>query len=173
MDFTVRSAQQSDLAELQTLAARTFPDAAPDYIPCSAIEEFIATYLSLTAFEGYLASSHYLLNVLEKEGELIGYTLIDISCSHNPPQVPDAAYLSKFYLAAGTRGSGAARVMMDALIAQVQELGFNSVWLGTAKENLASNAFYNKVGFQIIGERRFPVGTNAFGEDWILAISLG
>lgn len=172
MALTIRPAETRDLTELQALAALTFPDAAPDYIPASAIEEFIAENLSLEAFENYLASADYLVNVAEKDGELIGYTLIDVSKEHNPEGAEDAAYLSKFYLSPAARGTGASRTMMDAVFTQVRELGFDSVWLGTAKENHRSNAFYDKVGFEIVGERRFPVGTDVFGEDWIRAVQL-
>lgn len=62
--------------------------------------------------------------------------------------------------------------MMDAAFAQARELGFDSVWLGTAKENHRSNGFYDKVGFEIVGERRFPLTPEVYGEDWIRAVQL-
>lgn len=172
MSITIRPALVEDTAALHRLAAQTFPDAAPAYIPRHAVQSFIAENLSEEAFARYLSSPDYLVCITEKDGTPIGYTLIDISRQHNPENLDDAAYLSKFYLTAEARGTGAAHTMMQHVFARVKERGFTRIWLGTAKENHRANSFYAKEGFSIVGERRFEVAPSVFGEDYLRAADL-
>lgn len=172
MNLTLRLAEEGDLHALQQLAAQTFPDAAPDYIPQEAVAEFIATNLSLESFQHYLRSPHYLVTVAQAEEGLVGYTLLDISGQEQPEGLTQAAYLSKFYLSAQARGSGAAMDLMDRVFQDAAQEGFTSIWLGTAKANSRANAFYAKAGFRVIGERQFEVAPGIFGEDYLRAVQL-
>lgn len=190
MTVFVRPATLDDLPALVALAQTTFPDAAPDDLPGPAVDSFIRENLGESNFRDFMTSDDWRVNVAvvqddaaadtpvaglgavglaphQAEGTLIGYTLLGLDTENNPEQVAGAAYLSKFYLAVESRGTGAAKAMMDRVFDDARELGFTSVWLGTAKANHRANGFYTKAGFEIVGEREFPLTETVLGEDYI------
>ncbi len=196
MTVFVRPATLDDLPALVTLAQTTFPDAAPDDLPGPAVDSFIRENLGESNFREFVTSEDWRVNVAvvqddaapgdtrlaglsavglapqQAEGTLIGYTLLGLNTENNPEQVAGAAYLSKFYLAAESRGTGAAKAMMDRVFDDARELGFTSVWLGTAKLNHRANGFYTKAGFEIVGEREFPLTETVVGDDYIRLATL-
>ena len=73
---SIRVAQAHDGEPLAALAARTFPDACPDFLSDEAIAAFIGDQLSPEACARFIAQpERYRVLVAEIDGELGGYTL--------------------------------------------------------------------------------------------------
>jgi ribosomal protein S18 acetylase RimI-like enzyme len=66
--------------------------------------------------------------------------------------------LSKFYLLQGSHGSGIAAELMRATLAAAAATGAISCWLGVNQRNERAAKFYARLGFKIIGTKRFLVG---------------
>lgn len=90
-----------------------------------------------------------------------------------PAEIPGkAAYLSKFYLSAETRGTGLARELMDAAIAAARADGKDGLHLGTHQLNHRAQAFYEKMGFTRVGERTFQLTATEVAHDYIYHLSI-
>jgi L-amino acid N-acyltransferase YncA len=57
------------------------------------------------------------------------------------------------YVAAGARGQGVGRALLDALIAGADEAGLWTIETGIFPENEASLALHERVGFRVVGRR--------------------
>ena len=66
------------------------------------------------------------------------------------------AALRKMFVAAGHRGDGTARRLLDVLIAHAKAAGLRTVLLGTTSRFLAAHRFYEKNGFVEIAEGELP-----------------
>jgi ribosomal protein S18 acetylase RimI-like enzyme len=163
MGCSVRRAVASDSAALAAVAAATFPLACPPHTTDEAKAAFIATHLSPSNFDSYLADPVRDILIAEIEGEVVGYTMLVFA----EPSDPDVAAaltvrpsieLSKFYVLAGHHGQGIASALMTETIAASQERGAAAVWLGVNEENARANRFYEKNGFVKVGTKRFLVG---------------
>src|ERR1700712_5287293 len=74
--LTVTKAVPDDASTLHEVAAETFPLACPpDTLP-EAIADFIATKLSVEAFNTYLAAAERELFLAAVDGEPAGYTML-------------------------------------------------------------------------------------------------
>lgn len=172
----IRPARPDDAAALHELAAITFPLACPpDTLP-ESIAEFIATHLSETAFDGYLADSDRDLFVAEEDGALVGYTML----VHAEPYDPDvravvsarpATELSKVYVHPDHHGAGLAAQLVARSIDAARERNAAIVWLGVNQKNERANRFYEKQGFALVGTKRFKVGLR-YEEDFVRALDL-
>ncbi|WP_306215534.1 GNAT family N-acetyltransferase [Actinoplanes sp. RD1] len=171
MPITFRRPGADDAAALHDLAARTFGLATPPGTPQADIDAFIAEHLSAEAFARYLADPLRALVVAEEDGAPVGYTML----VGGPVQDPDLVVvldkaagelplieLSKFYVLAGSHGSGIAAALMAATLTAAEEAGAAYCWLGVNNRNERAARFYAKHGFELIGTKRFRVGETRF-----------
>ncbi|WP_010205568.1 GNAT family N-acetyltransferase [Salinibacterium sp. PAMC 21357] len=163
MTVTVRSAMLTDVELLQELARQTFPLACPSTTTADAIAKFIAEHLSAESFRGYLNDDARQTLIAEVDGQPAGYALF---CT-DEPRDPDVAHaltvrptieLSKCYVLAEFHGAGVARELIAGGISRAQTQGFAAMWLGVNQENVRANRFYEKMGFQLVGTKKFLVG---------------
>jgi ribosomal protein S18 acetylase RimI-like enzyme len=168
MAITTRRAVPADAAELHDLAARTFGLANPPGSLESDINAFITEHLAEASFASYLADPDRILLLAEEQGRPVGYTML-VGGPIKDPEVATvvaaaasgaaAIELSKFYVAAENHGSGVAATLMTATLAAAAATGAGLCWLGVNQLNVRAAKLYTKNGFEIIGTKRFQVGT--------------
>ncbi|WP_305789189.1 GNAT family N-acetyltransferase [Symbioplanes lichenis] len=171
MPITLRRAGADDAKPLHDLAARTFGLATPPGLPQSDIDAFIALNLSVEAFTGYLADPLRVLTVAEEDDSPVGYSMLVGGPVRDPElvavlgraagEVP-LIELSKFYVLAGSHGSGVAATLMAATLTAAGAAGAAYCWLGVNDRNERAARFYAKHGFELIGTKPFRVGETHF-----------
>jgi len=163
MATTVRHAQSTEAELLHELARDTFPLACPVSTTPEAIASFIAEHLSVASFTGYLADASCTLLIGDVDGQPAGYVLLRAQ----EPSDPDVAQaltvrpsleLSKCYVLSSFHGAGVASALIEASRDWARENGFAALWLGVNNENVRANRFYEKMGFAIVGTKKFLVG---------------
>lgn len=101
----------------------------------------------------------------------VGYAVIA------PPKLPlhdlseDDLELKRIYLLSRFHGGGVGSELMEQAVAEARVRGARRLLLGVYVGNARALAFYARNGFEQIGERRFQVGGNTYG-DAILALDL-
>lgn len=158
--LSIRQATPADAAGLHALAAATFPLACPPGSSPASIAAFIAEHLSEARFAEYLADPAVRILVA---GDFDGYALLKAG---EPADADVAAALttrptvelSKLYVLPAGHGAGIAVALVDAVLEQAAGLGAAAVWLGVNQQNARANAFYERVGFAVVGTKRFTVG---------------
>ncbi|MEV6847818.1 GNAT family N-acetyltransferase [Actinoplanes sp. NPDC051411] len=168
MSITTRRAGSHDAHLLHDLAARTFALACPPGTRPADVDAFIALHLSRERFADYLADPARILLIVAHDDEPIGYSMLVGGPIADPgvAAVVDAAAdaatsieLSKFYLTEDRHGSGAAAALMAATLDEAARTGAKSCWLGVNQQNVRAGKFYAKQGFEVVGEKRFLVGS--------------
>ncbi len=163
MPTTTRRAGPDDAAELHDVAARTFGLACPPGTLQSDIDAFVARHLSREKFQEYLTDEHRIVLVAEADGAPVGYAML-VRGPITDPDVravvdPETSIeLSKFYVLAGSHGSGVAAALMAATLDAAAATGAASCWLGVNQRNVRAARFYDKCGFTVRGTKRFLVG---------------
>ncbi|MEU8659254.1 GNAT family N-acetyltransferase [Actinoplanes philippinensis] len=164
MTTITRLARSGDEPVLHDLAARTFGLACPPGTAQADIDAFIAKNLSAESFTAYLADPARILTIVSVDGEPTGYSML----VGGPIADPDVAAvvdqatsieLSKFYLAPERHGTGAAAALMTATLDAASGTGAATCWLGVNQRNVRAAKFYAKHGFEIVGVKRFLVGS--------------
>ncbi|WP_349903445.1 GNAT family N-acetyltransferase [Parafrigoribacterium humi] len=163
MTTTVREATPDEAGRLHELAAATFRLACPPGTTEEAIADFLATTLSETSFDGYLADPTRTLLVAEVDGSPVGYTMLVFTGPADADVVAAVtahpiAELSKFYVLQDQHGAGVSGTLMTATLAVARERGSAGVWLGVNQLNGRANRFYEKHGFVIVGTKGFELG---------------
>lgn len=71
----------------------------------------------------------------------------------------DRCEIERFYVDRSQHGSGLAQQLMQKSIDVAKSNGKKVLWLGVWQHNARAVAFYRKLGFDIVGEQIFMLGT--------------
>ncbi|GAA2754006.1 GNAT family N-acetyltransferase [Amnibacterium kyonggiense] len=171
--MTVRAARPADAAALAEVAAATFGLACPPSTPQAAIDEFIATALSESAFTRYLADPARALLVAETTPgrPFDGYAMLVLGEPADPDvagalRVRPTVELSKIYVRADGHGRGTAAELLARALEAGRARGAAGMWLGTNQENERAQRFYAKHGFERVGVKRFRLG-DRYEDDFV------
>jgi ribosomal protein S18 acetylase RimI-like enzyme len=131
--------------------------------------ETLAIYLQIE-FSPLQIRSNYensVHRVLDAEGEIVGWGAVKETIAPSCVLQTRSVELSRFYIHADYRGSGAS----DALLAQLEvdaiSCGFRAMWLCVWRENARAIAFYRRRGFEIVGQKEIWVEDVLF-DDWVM-----
>ena len=123
-----------------------------------------------TQYAVWLADPKYKLCLAELNRAPVGFVVL------SPPDLPvaltiDDIELKRIYLLYRFQGGGLGRRMLEWSVSRARALGRKRLLLGVKADNTAALAFYDRVGFVRIGERKFLVGS-MLCDDYILSLSL-
>lgn len=151
----VRSAIIDDSDVISRIARDTFSMACPADTPTEEIELYISENLTPSVFQTALTTSSQKVLVLEKAGDVVGFSLIDYTPDRLGIALADGIpELKRCYVASEHHGTGAAQCLLTATLAVVS----NRIRLTVNDQNARAIGFYQRNGFQTVGETSFQCG---------------
>lgn len=105
------------------------------------------------------------------KAELIGFSFL--IQGRAPPEVRGEAAMEirRFYVSHAWHGRGVAGALMGRTLDAARERGASTAWLGVWEHNPRAIAFYEKHGFEHVGEHEFVLGAD-IQTDWLMARAL-
>ncbi len=97
--------------------------------------------------------------VLTEGDDLLGYAWLRAQAPEVEVRFENPLEVARFYMDRSLHGRGAARSLMQAVLAHAASAGHDGVWLQVWEENPRALRFYAKAGFTDIGATVFPVGS--------------
>lgn len=169
-EIALRECVPGDENALSLVGAATFLETfaglltGPDILAHCRVQHAADTYTA------WLADPEYKLCLAELRGAPVGFAVL------SPPDLPvavtiDDIELKRIYLLQRFHGGGLGRRLLEWSVAQARSLGKRRLLLGVKADNTAALAFYDRVGFVHIGERKFLVGT-MLCDDYILSLAV-
>lgn len=167
----IRKATPEDAALLATVGARTFRDAFATQNDPADMTNYLQTAFTAEKMLQELEEPSALFFLAELEEEAVGYT--KVRAVKQPDCIPDTypLELERIYVDQHVVGKGVGAALMQAAISAGQQQDYNTIWLGVWKENQAAISFYQKWGYEIVGEHEFVIGTDV-QHDYIMARAL-
>jgi GNAT superfamily N-acetyltransferase len=169
----IRPALPAEAQELALLGERLWRETYTGLIPASNLELHLAATFGPAQQAAELADPACTMLIIEEEGRLQGYALLR-ACGprmeksldfHTPLEV------ARFYVDRPLHGSGAARVLMDAVLAYATTAGHDGLWLQVWEQNPRALRFYAKAGFTDAGGASYRIG-NQVDRDRLLVHAL-
>jgi len=172
MDFEFLKATTQDVGQLADIAVRTHIETfASDNDPVE-FQRYLDEAFNDEKLRQLLAESNYHVWFLMLSGSVAGYfALRDTPVRYPVIRGEHPVEIERFYLDAQCQGLGLGRKMMDFCWERARALNADSVWLGVWENNIKAQRFYEKLGFQVVGEHDFWVG-NDCQKDWLMQRSL-
>jgi ribosomal protein S18 acetylase RimI-like enzyme len=169
-EIALRECAAGDEEALALVGAATFLETfaglleGPDILAHCRVQHAAAQYAA------WLANPKYKLCLAELDRAPVGFAVL------SPPDLPVAVTqkdieLKRIYLLHRFQGGGLGRRLLEWSVSQARALGRKRLLLGVKADNTAALAFYDRVGFVRIGERKFQVGSRLC-DDYILSLTL-
>lgn len=106
------------------------------------------------------------------KGKCAGFAQLTIGSSEPCVEdIPDKVELQRIYVDSEHHGSGLARLLMNAALSVAKSEGYKNIWLGVMQGNTRAEKFYQKFGFERVGQHDFYLGSDKQTDD-ILVRSL-
>lgn len=154
----VRRAQATDARALAALAERSFRDTFAYANTAQDMDDYCKAHYSAELQAAQIADPSLITLIAGAPAALTGFAQLHPARTH--PQVAAQApgEIQRLYLAQDQQGSGLAQAMMAACQAELVNAGCDVIWLGVWEHNARAIAFYEKCGFQPVGETTFVLG---------------
>ncbi len=158
MSPAIRRATKDDAHALSEIGGRSFVEAFGHLYGVEDLETFLQESHAVDRYARYLDDDAYALWLLEDGYDAIGYALAGPSGLPHPDVTPADGELKRLYVLAGTQSGGWGGKLFEAALNWLQRNGSRTVWISVWSENLAAQRFYERYGFENVGEYEFPVG---------------
>jgi ribosomal protein S18 acetylase RimI-like enzyme len=166
---SVRECTPSDAARVAALGARLFREAYGPTHPEPELSRYLAREYTRDVFaHAATQEGAFVLVVEDGDGTAIGYTWVRPS-----PDPPDgvtgqrSAEIVRFYVATERQRQGLGALLMNRSFELARARGYDTVWLQVWKEAPWAIAFYEKMGFRIVGSAFFYFGER-IGHDHVM-----
>lgn len=165
MEFRLRRADAADADALALVAGATFLESYSAMIGRDDMLAHLAARSSPDRFRAWIGDGHSIVTLAEAPvgGAPLGYTVLTTPDLPVEPRDGDIELLRIYALATGW-GAGPGTAMMERAVADARAGGFARMMLGTHPENWRAQRFYRKHRFDVIGRRRFRVGSVEFDD---------
>lgn len=154
----VRQATMKDAGPIAILCHTQFQVAHKDGIAPDDLLYYVDKTFSKAAVEADLSKTENIHFVATENGEdILG--CINLGKVHLPQasHMESAIEITRLYIKPEFIGKGVASVLMEKVKTLAQLKQKESLWLHVYKGNEDAIKFYNKWGFNIVGELNFPV----------------
>lgn len=154
----VREATPKDTSVVTELGRRTFVEAfAVDNHP-QHIDDYLAEAFASDRIAAELADPHALFLIASDGGRDVGYAKIVVGEAPENVTGDSPIELERIYVLQDVLGTGVGRALMTACLETARARGRDTVWLGVWERNDRAIRFYERFGFQTVGEKTFRLG---------------
>ncbi|MFL6427038.1 MAG: GNAT family N-acetyltransferase [Acidobacteriaceae bacterium] len=169
-ETVLRLCAAGDEEALALVGAATFLETFAGLLTGPDIVAHCRVQHAASRYAAWLADAQYRLCLAELKSAPVGFAVL------SPPDLPlalteDDIELKRIYLLHRFQGGGLGRALLGWSAAQARSMGKKRLLLGVKADNATALAFYDRVGFVRIGERKFLVG-DMWCDDYILSLAL-
>jgi diamine N-acetyltransferase len=169
-EIALRLCVTGDEDALALVGAATFLETFAGLLTGSDILTHCRVQHGAAQYAAWLENPDYKLCLAELNRAPVGFAVL------SPPDLPvavtnDDMELKRIYLLHRFQSGGLGRRLLEWSVAQARSLQKRRLLLGVKADNTGALAFYDRVGFVRIGERKFLVGA-MLCDDYIFSLSL-
>ncbi|MES2722529.1 MAG: GNAT family N-acetyltransferase [Pseudomonadota bacterium] len=158
-EITIRRAVPADAPVLADLAARTFSDTFAHLYDPADLAAFLEASYSVASMAADLADSAKALWLVEAAGQAIGYAQCGPCNLPHAEVTSSCRELKRFYLVKTFQNGGLGGRLFSETMAWMEEGEPRDLWIGVWSENHGAQRFYQRAGFEKVGEYGFKVGS--------------
>lgn len=159
-----------DIPVLTNIARKSFLESHGHSASATDIENYMDGKLTEAVFEAELQDEQNIFHLLYHDGRPAGYSKIILDFPlelENIPQL-NITKLERIYLMEAFHGLRLSHQLFDLNLQISKQANQAGMWLYTWTENHRAIAFYQKVGFRIIGKSNFKISENHYNPNHIM-----
>lgn len=157
---TIKEATAKDFKIIQEIAHKTWPDVYGEILSAVQLDYMLKSFYSEEALRDNVVNKGHHFILAFEEDFCLGFA----SFQHDYLD-EKVTRLHKIYLLPEAQGKGAGKQLVDAVINYAKQSGSNVISLNVNRFNKALT-FYQKLGFEIVGEEDIELEHGYLMEDY-------
>lgn len=160
MTIEIRKLTINDLESLQRISIETFSDTFAAYNDPKNLDDYLKEAYSQDSLRKQLMdeNSHfYYIYFNEKKA---GYMKLNEYHSQTETHNINDLEVERIYIKKVFKRMGLGRELIDFSLKRAKEKGKENIWLGVWEKNQAAIDFYTSLGFKLISQHDFFMGTD-------------
>lgn len=171
MNISIRQAEIADVQIICALGVTTFYEAYCLQDDSRDLANYVLESFSAEQIERELEDKDSTFFIAEVEGCAVGYAKMRENSQAECLRGANTVEIQRIYILEKLKGVGVGNALMQGCFAEARRKNYESVWLGVWERNLSAQKFYQKYGFQKVGELTFPYGETV-GINHVLKLDL-
>lgn len=159
--INIIEATEEHLPIIQSIAIPTWYNTYSQILSADQSEYMLEMMYSLKALKEQINQKSHCFLFAQKDDEYLGYVSYELNSGNSPK-----TKIHKLYVLPEYHGHGVGKILIDKVIQIARSNSNEAILLNMNKQNKAIH-FYNKIGFQLIGEECNQIGNGYVMDDYI------
>ncbi len=171
MNISIRKADLSDIKIICALGITTFYEAYFEQDDALDLANYVLESFGIEQIEKEVKDKNSTFFIADADARAVGYAKLRENAPAECLKGEITVEIQRVYILEKMRGKGVGDALMQRCFDEARRKNYESVWLGVWEQNLAAQRFYQKYGFQKVGEITFPYGETT-GTNYVLKLDL-
>lgn len=159
-------ATPDDFETIRSLAYEIWPVTYGEILSKEQLDYMLGNFYSIETLQKNVSEKSHVFEIVQENGNPLGF----LSYEHHYQNQP-VTRIHKIYVLPQTQGKGVGKLLMDRAEAVARENHSTTLSLNVNRFNKALG-FYQKIGFEIVGEEDIDIGRGYLMEDYIMEKAL-
>ena len=160
----------ADAELLSQLGSKALVESHGHSAPPEVVQEYINNAFSLEVCEAELRHAANFFHAIYYNGQPAGYSKISFDCSYAAVSLQPVTKMKQLYLLKAFYDLKLGHRLMQHAIDLSKAQNERGMWLNVWKENGRAIRFYEKEGFQIVGEMDFVMSAEHTNPNWVMLL---
>lgn len=158
MSIHLQKITKNNVQDLQEVSIQTFTETFKDNNSEKSLNDYLNTAYELTKLEKELENPHSEFYFAYFNNELAGYLKININDAQSEKMGENALEVERIYIKKSFKRRVIGRHLIETAEQLAKKYQKNLMWLGVWEYNPKAIAFYETLGFKVIGAHSFFMG---------------
>ena len=158
MSIHLQKITKNNVQDLQEVSIQTFTETFKDNNSEKSLNDYLNTAYELTKLEKELENPHSEFYFAYFNNELAGYLKININDAQSEKMGENALEVERIYIKKSFKRRGIGRHLIETAEQLAKKYQKNLMWVGVWEYNPKATAFYETLGFKVIGAHSFFMG---------------
>lgn len=160
--ISIQAADSRHIPNIQAVAAATWPVTFQHILSPEQIRYMLEMMYSTASLSKQMNQLQHRFLLAQEQDKTLGYISFETSYRQQ-----STTKVHKIYILPEAQGRGIGRQLLDAVATLALQSGSTTLTLNVNRDN-AATAFYQKIGFRIVGQENIDIGQGYLMEDYIL-----
>lgn len=147
-----------DVAELRAISIETFTDTFQDQNTEEDLQNYLNSAYNLEQLSTELQGEETDFYFVQDLGETVGYLKLNTGNAQSEYSYKDSLEVERIYVRPQHKRKGYGRILIDLAEQVAKEANLSGIWLGVWEHNPNAIAFYQKMGYERVGQHSFFMG---------------
>ncbi len=159
MNISIRKAHISDVKIISALAITTFYEAYFEQDASINLANYVIEAFSVEKIRAELEDVNSTFFIAEIDKKAVGYAKLRENSKTECVKVENSIELQRIYVLEKMKGKSVGKFLLQRCLDEAKDRKFELLWLSVWSQNSSAQKFYEKSGFEQIGEMKFEYGS--------------